>query len=572
MNSGLSLLRVVSFCLAVIGSVDRSQAEPPDWGPNVLVLDPSMPMPMIQSNLDVVFKQQEHSQFGTNRYAYFFKPGHYNLDVNVGFYTQVLGLGKEPGEVSISGAVHSEADWMHGNATCTFWRSCENLKVTPPSTHPMNWAVSQGTSFRRMHVVGNLNLWDDGWSSGGFMADSKIEGRVNSGTQHQWFSRNDDWTRWIGSSWNMMFVGVVHPPTGDWPSPPYTVIPKTPLLREKPFLYQNKAGQFAVWVPALETNGVVGTSWDNRQTSGISVPIDQFYLAHPGKDTAASLNDAIAQGKNLIFTPGMYPLENCLRVTRPNSIIMGLGFATLVPEKGTPALSIADVEGVTVAGLLVDAGSVDSPVLVQVGDQPGALDHSKNPIFLYDLFIRVGGATVGTASTCLVINANHVVGDNLWIWRADHGAGATWEHNKSKNGLIVNGNNVTIYGLFVEHFQEYQTLWNGNAGRVYFYQCELPYDAPSQAVWQHDGVDGYPGYKVGDSVSQHEAWGLGVYGVFTHSPAKCFNAFETPTTPEVNMHHLVSIWIIGKPGTEITHVINGRGKTVNRSNKKATVE
>jgi hypothetical protein len=115
-------------------------------------------------------------------------------------------------------------------------------------------------------------------------------------------------------------------------------------------------------------------------------------------------------------------------------------------------------------------------------------------------------------------------------------------------------------------------LWNGNGGRVYFYQCELPYDAPSQSVWQHDGVDGYAAYKVADTVTSHEAWGLGVYGVFTRSPTKCFNAIEAPTAAGVKLRHMISIWITGRSGTEITHVINGTGHAVNSSNKKATVE
>jgi hypothetical protein len=43
------------------------------------------------------------------------------------------------------------------------------------------------------------------------------------------------------------------------------------------------------------------------------------------------------------------------------------------------------------------------------------------------------------------------------------------------NGLIVNGNDVTLYGLFAEHSMEYETIWNGNGGRCYFYQNELPF-------------------------------------------------------------------------------------------------
>jgi hypothetical protein len=60
------------------------------------------------------------------------------------------------------------------------------------------------------------------------------------------------------------------------------------------------------------------------------------------------------------------------------------------------------------------------------------------------------------------------------MWRADHGAGASWYDNMAQNGLVVNGDRVTAYGLFVEHYQQYQVLWNGNNGRTYFYQSELP--------------------------------------------------------------------------------------------------
>ena len=85
----------------------------------------------IQSTCDNIFAQQESNQFGTNRYALVFKPGSYNVNVNVGFYTSVLGLGQMPDDVSITGSVHCEADWMQGNATCNFWRSVENLSITP---------------------------------------------------------------------------------------------------------------------------------------------------------------------------------------------------------------------------------------------------------------------------------------------------------------------------------------------------------------------------------------------------------------------------------------------------------
>jgi len=178
----------------------------------------------------------------------------------------------------------------------------------------------------------------------------------------------------------------------------------------------------------------------------------------------------------------------------------------------------------------------------------------------------VGGEFKGTTTNCVTINANDVLGENLWLWRADHGAGSSpiWTGNPSDSGLVVNGDNVTIYGLFCEHHEKFQTLWNGNWGRVYFYQSELPYDAPSQAAWSHDGVNGYASYKIADSVASHQAYGLGIYGVFNSSTTACFNVIETPTNaPQVNLHHMIMVYITGQSGSEMTHVINGTGNTLN---------
>jgi hypothetical protein len=173
----------------------------------------------------------------------------------------------------------------------------------------------------------------------------------------------------------------------------------------------------------------------------------------------------------------------------------------------------------------------------------------------------------------VTINANDVIGDNLWLWRADHGAGSTpyWTGNPSQSGLVVNGNNVTMYGLFVEHHQRYQTLWNGNGGRVYFYQSELPYDPPSQSAWSEaPGVPGYASYKVANTVTSHEAYGLGVYAVFINTGSatiSCFNAMETPTNaPQVNVHDMMDVYITGNGGSsQITHIINGIGSEVGPS-------
>ena len=418
---------------------------------------------------------------------------------------------------------------------------------------------------RRMHIKGKVYLanFDNGaYSSGGFLADSKIDSTISSITQQQWLSRNDVWGNWSGQVWNMVFVGVSSAPSGTWPGTPYTVITNTPLIREKPYLFRDSSSNYFVIVPALQTN-CLGTTWANGATPGVSVPIDQFYLAHAGVDNAASINAALDAGKHLLLTPGVYHLTNSVFVTHPDTIILGLGYPTLVPDSGTPALVVSDVDGVKVAGLLFDAGAVQSTTLMQVGEPDSSLDHSSDPTFLYDISMRVGGPANGKTDCRLTINANDVVGDNLWMWRADHGTGVGWNQNVCNNGLIINGNRVTIYGLFVEHHEQYQTLWNGNWGRVYFYQSELPYDAPSQAAWSHNGVNGYASYKIADTVTSHQAYGLGIYGVFISSTTSCFNTIETPVNvQQVNMHNMINVYITGQGVGEMTHIINGTGGTV----------
>jgi hypothetical protein len=554
-----------------------------NFGANVLVFDPTMSMATIQSQLSAVFSQQQNSQFGTGRYAYLFKPGQYsNLDVDLGYYTQAIGLGQTPDDVVIAGNVHSVGVLANDNATTTFWRSCENLAVAPTGTatspleadNTMTWAVSQGTSLRRMHIKGSLNLADTtsgAYSSGGFLADSEIDSTVNSITQQQWLSRNDIWGSWSGQNWNMVFVGVTAPPSGSWPGSKFTTITNTPLIREKPYLSLDANSNFAVMVPNLNITNR-GTTWANGPTPGVSVPLSQFYLAQPGADNAATINAALNAGQNLILTPGIYNLTNSILVTQPDTIVMGMGYPTLIPAKGFPSMVISDVDGVKVSDIIFDAGTTASPSLLEVGTAASTLDHSADPICLYDICSRVGGEFSGTTTNCVTINANNVIGDNLWLWRADHGTGVGWTQNACNSGLVVNGNNVTIYGLFVEHHEQYQTVWNGNWGRVYFYQSELPYDAPSQAAWSHDGVNGYASYKVADAVTSHQAYGLGVYGVFLSSTSACFNAIETPTrAQQVNLHDMINVYITGiGGGSEMTHIINGTGSTLTTGVTTAT--
>jgi hypothetical protein len=527
------------------------------FGPNVYVYSPKTPASVVQAQINKVYAEQQNSEFGTGRYAFLFLPGEYKVDITIGFYTQVLGLGASPDAVHITGDVHVDAASPNNNATTTFWRAAEGFSVTPTVT-PMRWAVSQAVAFRRMHVLGDMVLnQKHGWASGGWMSDTVVDGNVDSGTQQQWISRNVEWRSWTGSNWNMVFVGVVNPPAGDWPNPPYTKIGTAPVIREKPFLKVDSHGRYSVVVPALAHN-TRGVTWHGGTTPGRSVPLEHFFIAQPGRNTAAEINGQLAAGKDLLLTPGIYDLSEPLRVTNRNTTVLGLGFATLHPTAGTAAMEVADVDGITVSGLLFDAGEQRSPVLLQVGSPGSHARHVANPISLHDVFFRVGGAAVGKTDANLVIDSNDTIVDHTWIWRADHGHGVGWTSNLSANGLIVNGNDVTIYGLFVEHHQQYQVLWNGNGGRTYFYQSEIPYDPPDQASWRSaPDTNGWASYKVAEGVNRHEAWGLGVYSVFRHPDVTLTRAIETPVRPSVRFHDMITV-ALDNLG-EITNVINNKG-------------
>jgi hypothetical protein len=530
----------------------------PLFGPNVLIFNPSTPSQTIQKQLDAVYAIQQHNEFGPQRNALLFLPGSYSVDVPVGFYTEVMGLGASPDATRIAGNVHADANHEHNNATTTFWRAAEGLSIEPTGG-TMQWAVSQAVSLRRMYVRGDLVLHQHhGWASGGWMSDSRVDGNVDSGSQQQWISRNCDWKSWTGANWNMVFVGVVHPPEGAWPSPPYTKVTRTPVVREKPFLLVNAAGDFSVRVPGLRSDSV-GITWRGGETTGETIPIERFYIARPDVDTAETINGQLALGKDLILTPGIYELKSPIRVARPHTVVLGLGFATLHPVKGTAAMTTADADGIEIAGLLFDAGPSESPVLLEVGPEESRARHAKDPITLHDVFFRVGGAAVGRAKVNLRINSNDTLVDHTWIWRADHSAGVGWELNTSENGLVVNGNEVTIYGLFVEHHQQFQVLWKGNGGRTYFYQSEIPYDPPNQETYTSaSGVNGWASYKVADGVTSHEAWGLGVYSVFERPGVALTRAIETPKSPEVRFHDMITV-ALGDHG-EIRHVIDDTGE------------
>lgn len=554
------------------------------FGPNVYVIDSTIPNDELHTIGTSLFNDLEKAQFGDQRVALLFQPGTYTTEFKIGFYTQVAGLGRHPNDVQLA-HLGVNAQWLgRGNATCNFWRAIENVTLTTPTT----WAVSQAAPMRRLHVQGSLQLHDNGYASGGFLADSLIDGIVDSGPQQQWYSRTTQWHGWQGANWNMVFHGVVDQNSdstlniataGTWPTKAYTTIHDVPLIREKPYLTYHE-GEYSVVVPSLHEHRV-GVSWVTHPQDGVVLPLTQFYIARSDIDrTPEAIQHALDEGRHLLLTPGIYQFDRSVRVTHPNTVVLGLGYATLVATQGNACIEVDAVDGVTLAGLLFDAGETTSPVLVRIGHE-GVHAAVHSPILLSDLFFRVGGTPTATptrAHTCLEIHTDRVIGDHFWIWRADHGTFSKWHENDAEIGLRVTGNDVTIYGLFVEHFQGYNTLWEGERGRVYFYQNEIPYDVPYQKDWMsHQGAKkGYAQYKVADHVRHHSAIALGIYGVFLHNLERLelTSAVEAPSHVGIDIDHIVVMMIVEKGknppesgGTIIRYVLNDQGDTSSSSHR-----
>ncbi|MCU1679050.1 MAG: hypothetical protein JWM93_3808, partial [Frankiales bacterium] len=538
-------------------------SDTPNFGPNVHIYDHSMTDAAIQASLDSVFNAQKDTnsaQFGTRRDAELFKPSTtpYNVNANIGFNTSILGAGLNPDDVRINGSVTVDAFNASdaGNATQNFWRSAENLSINT-NGGANRWAVAQAAPFRRIHVIGNLDLFPAsyGWASGGYISDTKVDGVVASSSQQQWYSKDSNFGSWNGSNWNMVFSGVSGAPANTFPNPPYTTLGTTPVSRDVPYLYIDAAGKYRVFVPSLRTNAS-GSSWPN--TPGTSIPMSQFYVAHEG-DSAATINTALSQGCNVFFTPGIYHVNQTLHVTKPNSVVLGIGMATIIPDGGVNAMDVADVDGVRIKGLLFDAGTTNTDQLLTVGPAGSAgTSHAANPTTIQDVFFRIGGAVAGKATKSLVVNSSNAIVDHIWAWRADHGAGIGWGVNTADTGLIVNGNNVLAEGLFVEHYQKYEVNWNGQGGRIIFFQNEMPYDPPNQASYMNGALKGYAAIKVADAVTSFEAWGLGSYCYFNVDPTiHNSHAFESPVNANVKWHDMVTV-SLNNDGV-IENVINSTG-------------
>ena len=556
------------------------------FGPNVYIFTPSMSQASIQSTLDSIASQQVSNQFGAQRYAILFEPGTYGstadpLIFQVGYYTTVAGLGLNPGDVTINGSIDVYNQCFASNnciALDNFWRSLSNLTInvaggTGCQAATDFWAVSQAAPLRRVHINGLLSLMDycngsPDYASGGFIADSEFTGKsITNGSQQQWVTRNSDIDGWSNGVWNQVFCGDPGAPAQNFGNGGvYTTLATCPVTEEEPFLYTDSQGNDNVFVPAVQHNSS-GPAWTSGTEAGTSIPLSKFFVANPGTSVLAIDRRDWPSARTSSLPPASMTWTSPSWSAAPTPWCWAWAWPPWSRSTATRPWSSSPNNGVKLSGLIIDAGPVNSPVLLSVGT-PGP-GNASDPDLIQDIFFRIGGAetTPVSATVSLLDNASNSIIDNLWAWRADHGNAVGWTVNKADTGVVVTGNNVTAYGLAVEHYQKNEVIWSGQGGTDIFFQNEMPYDPPSQSAWMASPTqDGYPAFLVTGNVKSFQGYGMGSYIVFIQTTATLFAdaAFQAPKTPGVQFHSLLVVYLGGTGGDK--SIINGVGGPVTSTN------
>jgi hypothetical protein len=566
------------------------------------------------------------NHFSRKRTALLFAPGEYRnkLVLEVGYYVQVAGLGvraddvkfigwspfvpalnkhlhktKNP-EVLDSNVTINKNETEHaqlpvGTSLDSFWRGAENFAVYGAD---LQWAVSQAAPLRRVHVQdGDLYLHDGAaFASGGHMANARIDrGALHAGGQQQYLFRNVHFGEGAnGGAWSMVYAGcsgmIPEGRKGTETNAAVTVVAQPHVRVEKPYVAMQQH-RFMLRIPQVLYRGDPNYSVEPFLDGQHEVVRDFAHVrVIRDNDPVDSIQQALDEGKDVVLSPGIYALKTTIRIETPGQVLLGLGLATLeAPRDGSPCIRVASgVPGVRIAGLMLEAtenaenrNSSQPNTLLAWGDRgdPGS---KENPGCLFDIFVRVGGATTGSRDKINVdmmmqLNSGHIIGDNLWIWRADHAVlGANEESNyphissafyqteqhefRAETGLVVHGDDTTIFGLAVEHANGHQTVWTGDRGTVIFYQCEFPY-----GVTRDFAEKNFRGYLIGEEVEQHDLHAPGIYSNFRNDDVFVTTAISHPEKSGIRVVNPFTIKLDNRGG--ILSIINEKGQTADAQGK-----
>ena len=553
----------------------------------------------------------ETDEWSNNRYAILIAGGTYDMpdQFKLGYYTQVAGASSSRDDVRVLPGINVLNNCEKvGDANCkapggldNFWRSFSDISMDIGRLGaPLRFAVSQASPMRNLKISGQDILmcdWglggDCGFTSGGFMSKISATGKVILGSQQQFYVTNSNFSQLQAGAWNIVSNGNQGSVFGDgdvstkniWKGFPFTQIDDGIKLEMPRVVFDGNQWNVQYGSINKNTDNFVVLSLDNN-ISPTTITAEKI----------SSINSALVSAQGLIIAPGIYHLEGTIVV--PNDkIVLGLGLPSLVCQAPFGGCMKVGSEGTHVAGMTFDAGtngsySDQNNVLLTVGEK--SYGSQTNPTTLQDVYCRVARTDLNQPSplayACVQVDSNYVIGENLWLWRADHDKQSLqipFNINYCKHGLIVNGDNVKMNGLFVEHFNDYQTIWLGKGGKINFYQSELPYFMPTDGSLIECSLPNSadvkkeivcPSLYIAKSASGFSAQGLGVYSFFPNDlgqktiKAKC--AIKVDSN-DASISHVIVRWLNGDPMSEITYMLEDpsgsafpQGSTVDGNHNK----
>jgi hypothetical protein len=607
---------ILLFTTILIVYLKNSYTFPPDKISGLYIFSPGDDS-NTQDIINTAFKTQggvspeNNGQNSLSNYAFLFMPGTYNLDIPIGYYTHVAGLGKSNEKVIINGGpnvLNSSTNPSVG-ALNNFWRTCENMTVNPLLGNDPNrmidgtdteqvihqdtmvYAVSQASSLRSVNINGSLHMgallsvpqpivWAMGLSSGGFMANCKISKDIRMGSQQQFICRNTEYDSFPDYLWNQVNVGCKEKglvPTiaqtdicktglsvnGQNPRN-LTIVGETPKVFEKPYLAvlnDTDKTSIIVMIPGqsppignsnvIPTNYILKNNYKIIGTNWKAVDINKLLLKQ--------------EIKCVIFSPGRYNLDRPINLN--GKLLFGLGVPIL---RSTNNNSIITGYG-QICGLICEAGPfingmTNNNILVNL--------NSGNPSYLWDIVCRVGGGDknndIYSVDKMLYIGGDDSILDNTWCWVADHYSNneyTLWDKAICNIGVHVTGKRVIAYGLFSEHTRKRNVLWDGDAGQVYMFQSEFNYFPPTQ-----NDFNDIASYEVSPNVNSHIIRGAGAYSFFPNINVARTDTTTLPTNiiyansgfkfniSKVDYKTIITVFLNGFGG--IKSVINNDGNIV----------
>lgn len=474
-----------------------------------------------------------NSKWGNESFILLFQPGMYDFQgktLFVNFYTSIRGLGTNPGDTQFSNVTITVQGMTPTSPTATtdyFWRDIENLQVNGD----MQWYVSQACPLRRIICTGKLSVnngVNNSWASGGWMSNIETGNSIDNGNQQQFCYKNIKITSGNVQPSNQGTLNIVAINSDISDTSSCTSQQTVTVLKNIPGYCKPWLMSDGIFLP-IQSN----VNGSDLTPGGSVINNKDIYVTYP-TDTVDTINKNIADSskKAIIFTPGVYTYNQSIIVDRNDFVVFGLGYPIFKATTNLSSIFSITGNNVWINSLILDAGTGNPPSLLSFSGTNG---NGK----IHDIYTRMLMPEVGVVNSCqtmITLNQNNTYVENIWLWVADHQNGsknADWSRMNSPNGLTVNGDNVTICGLAVEHQNDVMTQWNGEYGQCYFYQSEFPYAG---------SVTGNPSYVVNSTVKNHIFKGGGAYFVLwtgTSTEPSIDHVMEFPQTSGVTWESII---------------------------------